>query len=81
MGGRSLGWGAREKGRKMSGEMKVGGWVEEMSSFFLFGFFEGGVCLNRSEVWLKLGSGKVATLSCRIKYTPHECAYNGLRAL
>lgn len=50
MGGPSLGWGAREKGRRMSGEMRVGGRVEEMSSFFLV-FFEGrGFCLDKIDL-------------------------------
>lgn len=35
-GDQSLGWGVREKGRRMSGEMKIGGRVEKMS-FFFFG--------------------------------------------
>lgn len=48
MGCPSLGWGAREKGRRISGEMRVGGRLEEMSSFFKFGFFEGrGFCLDK----------------------------------
>lgn len=48
MGGPSLGWGAREKGRRMGGEMRVGGRVEEMSSFSLLGLCEGrGFYLNK----------------------------------
>lgn len=52
MGGRSLGWGARVRGRRMSGEMKVGGRVEEMSFFYfsLGGVFlggGGGFCLDK----------------------------------
>ncbi len=42
MGGRSLGWGARKKGRRMSGEMRVGGQVEEMPSFFWVFLRRGG---------------------------------------
>lgn len=49
MGARSLGWGARVR---MSGEMKVGGRVEEMSFFYFNlggGFFGGGggFCLDK----------------------------------
>lgn len=39
MGDRSLGWGFREKGRRMSGEMRIGVRVEEMSFFGFKGGF------------------------------------------
>lgn len=46
MGGRSLGWAVPEKGRRMSGEMRIDGRVEEMAfSFYIFlgGLQPGGV--------------------------------------
>lgn len=39
MGGRSLGWGFRETGRRTSGEMRICGRVEEMSFFWFYGGF------------------------------------------
>lgn len=43
MGGRSLGWGVREKGRRTSGEMKIGSRLEEKMSFLFFVLPEGFV--------------------------------------
>ena len=96
MGVRSLGWGVREKGRRMNGEMRVGGRVEEMSSFFGV-FMRDSFCLNRPLSCLRCGwklelrvrQGPATSHMCictnkvhvYIRSTSHECAYHGLRAL